>query len=180
MGFLSSSSLTNGTFNDITIDGVTFARQSVTSSAISDFVVLRAGSVMKGLTLRNMRLFKAKGLLNNPAGITVSGVDISNISIGTLFAPLVGGAAGETGSMTNISVDAINSGVTAFSATTPVKLRLSGVMPDVVTGDVVPAPTRGSRIIAKAGVDPTGGSFAQGAEYIGDGTAWNRGTVLAN
>lgn len=140
------------------------------SSAVGDLVNFRAGSIVTDLQISNMQVKSCQSILNN-AG-TVTGLKMANVHVGKSFHAPFRSAIPETGQIDNVTVADLNgSGVTYSEA---MASRLGPSMPVFAAADVTPSPVAGSHIFCVAGKDPTGGSYANAAEYVGDGSAWNR------
>lgn len=125
----------------------------------------------------NIFLRRATAILNN--GATVTFLALDNIKVGSMLGNPFQSTVAETGFADGVVIDAY-SGNTARYSGAACAMRLGPSMPVFASADTTPTAVAGSMITCKAGKDPTGGSFASAATYVGDGTAWNRAVTLTN
>lgn len=157
----------------LTLEDIVF---NEATTGVSTVMRTAAAAVVDGVTIRQVHVGRGRLLVNSG---TVTNLRARNVSFRVAAEALLQSTVAETGHIADVSVDTFTSGLSTVLAGAPSKLRFSGAFPLLGGGDVTPTPVAGSRLIAAAGKDLTGGSFAQGAEYVADGTGWNRGTVFA-
>lgn len=160
-------------WTDIVVDGVSHSSPATSGGGV--VMAVTSGTVAR-CSLRNMSFRRLQGFLAN--GATVTSLDMSNIRTAVMSTSVpFRSTVAETGRVSDVTWDVKTAGLQHYAGAAS-GLLFSGDVPEVFAGDVVPLPVRGSMIRAKAGLDPTGGSFAQSALYYGDGTAWNRIATL--